>query len=149
MKGLLAAANRMMPLVFLVMALVVIAQFAMQHGPSGSALVHSVQQSAGFLGRHALAIAAAAVCFWFLVFVGYFYEAQGPSRTRVVPGSVLMDVLDRLTNRQNLEQKLAKEPDAVIIDSAQLAQALKGHVIGQDAVCDDLAAQIRRRLALK
>jgi ATP-dependent Clp protease ATP-binding subunit ClpA len=149
MKSLLAAANRMMPLVFLVMALVVIAQFAMQHGPSGSALVHSVQQSAAFLGRHALAIAGAAVCFWFLVFVGYFYEAQGPSHTRVVPGSVLMDVLDRLTNRQNLERKLAKEPDAVIIDSAQLAQALKAHVIGQDAVCDDLAAQIRRRLALK
>jgi ATP-dependent Clp protease ATP-binding subunit ClpA len=30
-----------------------------------------------------------------------------------------------------------------------LAQALKARVIGQDAVCEDIAAQIRRRLALK
>ena len=60
-----------------------------------------------------------------------------------------MDILDRLTNRQELEQKLAQEPDAIIIDSEKLASALKSKVIGQDAVCDDMAAQIRRRLALK
>jgi ATP-dependent Clp protease ATP-binding subunit ClpA len=60
-----------------------------------------------------------------------------------------MDILDRLTNRQALEEKLAKEPDAIFIDSEQLARALKSKVIGQDAVCDDMAAQIRRRLALK
>lgn len=60
-----------------------------------------------------------------------------------------MDILDRLTNRQALEQKLANEPDAVFIDASKLAEALKNKVIGQDAVCDDIAAQIRRRLALK
>jgi ATP-dependent Clp protease ATP-binding subunit ClpA len=60
-----------------------------------------------------------------------------------------MDILDRLTNRQALEDKLAKEPDAVFIDSDALALALKSKIVGQDAVCDDMAAQIRRRLALK
>jgi ATP-dependent Clp protease ATP-binding subunit ClpA len=60
-----------------------------------------------------------------------------------------MDILDRLTNRQVLEDKLAKEPEAVFIDSDELARALKSKVVGQDFVCDDMAAQIRRRLALK
>jgi ATP-dependent Clp protease ATP-binding subunit ClpA len=60
-----------------------------------------------------------------------------------------MDVLDRLTNRQILESKIAKEPEAVFIDTEKLAGALKDKVIGQDAVCDDVAAQLRRRLALK
>ncbi len=60
-----------------------------------------------------------------------------------------MDILDRLSNRQALENKLAEQPDAVIIDADRLAAALKEKIIGQDAVCDDIAAQIRRRLALK
>lgn len=60
-----------------------------------------------------------------------------------------MDILDRLSNRQALEDKLAAAPDAVVIDAERLAGALKARVIGQDAVCDDLAAQIRRRLALQ
>lgn len=60
-----------------------------------------------------------------------------------------MDILDRLTNRQVLEQKIAKEPEAVFIDTEQLAVILKSKVIGQDAVCYDIAAQVRRRLALK
>jgi ATP-dependent Clp protease ATP-binding subunit ClpA len=59
-----------------------------------------------------------------------------------------MDALDRLTNRRVLEQKLADEPGPQIIDAEALASSLKSKVIGQDAVCDDMAAQIRRRLAL-
>ena len=35
-----------------------------------------------------------------------------------------------------------------VIDADELAARLKAKVIGQEAVCDDLAAQIRRRLAL-
>ncbi len=60
-----------------------------------------------------------------------------------------MDILDRLTNRQVLEQKIAQEPEAVFISAEKLAEALKSKVIGQGAICDDIAAQIRRRLALK
>jgi ATP-dependent Clp protease ATP-binding subunit ClpA len=48
-----------------------------------------------------------------------------------------------------LEQKLAGEPEAIFIDADVLANALKAKVVGQDSVCDDIAAQIRRRLALK
>lgn len=59
-----------------------------------------------------------------------------------------MDILDRLSNRQALVEKLAAQPDAVVIDAEKLATALKSKVIGQDAVCEDMASQIRRRLAL-
>lgn len=59
-----------------------------------------------------------------------------------------MDILDRLTNKQALEEDIANQDSATFIDAASLATSLKQKVIGQDAVCDDLAAQIRRRLAL-
>jgi len=60
-----------------------------------------------------------------------------------------MDILDRLTNRQSLEQKMAEEVTPLFLDAESLSAALKAKVIGQDAVCEDLAAQIRRRLALQ
>ena len=60
-----------------------------------------------------------------------------------------MDILDRLTNRQSLEQRMAEEVTPIFLDAESLAAALKTKVIGQDVVCDDLAAQIRRRLALQ
>ncbi len=60
-----------------------------------------------------------------------------------------MDVLDRLTNRAALEGRMSQDADAVFINAAALADALKSRVIGQNAICDDLAAQIRRRLALQ
>jgi ATP-dependent Clp protease ATP-binding subunit ClpA len=61
----------------------------------------------------------------------------------------LMDILDRLTNRRELEQQLQGKTETIYIDAEALARSLKSHVIGQDSICDDLAAQIRRRLALQ
>jgi ATP-dependent Clp protease ATP-binding subunit ClpA len=63
--------------------------------------------------------------------------------------SWLMDILDRLTNREALEQRLQATADPVIVDAQALAEAMKSKVVGQNATCDDLAAQIRRRLALR
>jgi ATP-dependent Clp protease ATP-binding subunit ClpA len=60
-----------------------------------------------------------------------------------------MDILDRLTNRQALEERLREETEPVFLDAEVLARELKNKVIGQDQVCDDIAAQIRRRLALR
>jgi len=60
-----------------------------------------------------------------------------------------MDVLDRLTNKAALEQRLQAQTSSRTIDAEQFAQALKAKVIGQNEVCDDVAAQIRRRLALE
>ncbi|STZ07652.1 Heat shock protein F84.1 [Moraxella caprae] len=60
-----------------------------------------------------------------------------------------MDVLDRLSNLQVIEEAaLQADKEAIIIDSARLNQDLQAKVIGQAQVCSDLSAQLRRRLAM-
>ncbi len=60
----------------------------------------------------------------------------------------IMDVLDRLTDKGQLEADFAaKRRRSVTIDSAQFGSRLKARVIGQNAVIDELAMQLRRRLA--
>lgn len=62
----------------------------------------------------------------------------------------LMDVLDRLTNKAALEQGLRqREARLEIVDAGELAAYLKSRVVGQDAVVDDVAAHIRRRVAAR
>src|ERR1700759_2192379 len=55
----------------------------------------------------------------------------------------LMDPLDRLTNRAELERRLAQEVETIFVDAEVLATKLKAKVVGEDKICDDLAAQIR------
>jgi ATP-dependent Clp protease ATP-binding subunit ClpA len=149
MKRMLAAATRWMPLAFLIMAVVAVAQFVMQHAPAPGQLGRASAALSDSLTAHAWLIAGGALFFSFVSFLGLFHERRRNADAGVTQGGMFMDILDRLTNRRVLEDKLAQEPDSVIIDSAALALALKAKVIGQDEVCDDLAAQIRRRLALK
>ncbi|AHI26944.1 AAA family ATPase [Komagataeibacter swingsii] len=61
----------------------------------------------------------------------------------------IMDVLARLTNRSALEEMLAREQKETVIDAEELAASLRARVIGQDQVCEDVATQLRRRLALQ
>jgi len=102
----------------------------------------------GVLARFPTFYLTVAAASWLAVAGGIAFE------TLVKPGSprrkgLLMDVLNRLTNRAALERMLANQDQgAIVIDAVDLASRLKARVIGQDAVCDDLAAQIRRRLAL-
>jgi ATP-dependent Clp protease ATP-binding subunit ClpA len=150
MKRLLALATRLMPLAFLVTAIVFVAQFLLQHAPDVGTLGQYARNFAAWMERNGWVIAGGAFAFSSVAFAGFFHElGRGTAASARTEGGVIMDILDRLTNRKVLEEKLSKEPEAVYIDSEQLAQALKSRVIGQDAVCDDMAAQIRRRLALK
>lgn len=149
MKSLIAVASRLMPLAFLLMAVVVVAQFILQHSPTlGTVSRLSVALSDWFTGN-AWYTFTATLALYGIVFLGYFHEQQRKTAVGAVKSGFIMDILDRLTNRTVLEEKLAKEPDAVFIDSESLSLALKQKIIGQDSVCDDIAAQIRRRLALK
>jgi ATP-dependent Clp protease ATP-binding subunit ClpA len=138
-----------MPLAFVVMAVLTIVQFWLQHGPSGNDLNESFHRSGAFMHTHAWVVYGVGVAAWALVFLGYFYERLCTSNRRIVRRGLAMDILDRLSNRQALVEKLAAEPDTIFIDADKLSLALKSRVIGQDAVCDDMASQIRRRLALK
>jgi len=149
MKSVLALATRLMPVAFLLMAVVVVAQFLLQHGPNIGALSGYAKEISVFIHKYAWPMIGAAIFLWFVTFAGFFHEKFSYSGANIKKGGILVDILDRLTNRKALEQKLLKEPDAVFIDSEKLATALKARVIGQDTVCDDISAQIRRRLALK
>jgi ATP-dependent Clp protease ATP-binding subunit ClpA len=147
MSGILSAASKYMPLAFLIMATLALIQFFMQYGPSGTTMSAWLHSGAVFLHKYAwLIFFLAGVC-WLLTFAGFLHELD-PDK-KVKKKGWIMDVLDRLTNREELEKKIAQEPEAVFIDVEKLATALKSRLIGQNAVCDDIAAQIRRRLALK
>ncbi|MDX2288901.1 MAG: AAA family ATPase [Hyphomicrobiaceae bacterium] len=62
----------------------------------------------------------------------------------------IMDVLDRLTDKSGLEAAYdAKQKRLVTIDATELASRVKARVIGQNAVVDTVAAQLRRRLAAR
>lgn len=149
MRWLGSLATRLMPVAFLLIAAIAVAQFWLQHAPSSTALDAGVGHVTGFLHGHAWWAFGAAIPLWLLFFLGYFRERQHATFPASNVEGYFMDILDRLTNRSALEARLADQPDAVFIDAEQLALTLKSKVIGQDAVCDDMAAQIRRRLALK
>ncbi len=76
--------------------------------------------------------------------VGYFVY-KGSYLPRFV-----MDVLDRLTNKSALVKAHEKQNEKLTtINAAELAAKLKAKVIGQDTVIDQIAAQLRRRVAAK
>jgi ATP-dependent Clp protease ATP-binding subunit ClpA len=68
---------------------------------------------------------------------------------KYLPG-VIMDILDRLTNKAQLERAYdAKSAKLTAINAEELAAKLKSKVIGQNEVIDQIAVQLRRRLAAK
>jgi ATP-dependent Clp protease ATP-binding subunit ClpA len=149
MRWLNSFATRFAPVAFLIMACVALAQFLFQHSPDVAPLERYGREAAGFLHTHAWTLFGIAIVFWLLVFAGFFHDRHRNRRPDAKADGWVMDALDRLTNRSALEQKLAQEPEPQILDAEKLAEALKSKVIGQDAVCHDMAAQIRRRLALR
>ena len=149
MRWLTSLAARLMPVAFLLIAAIAIAQFWLQHAPSGHAIDGHLDGTATLLSQYAWWEMGGALVFWMIFFMGYFRERHRVAYPDLRDGSRIMDILDRLTNRSALEAKLAGQPEAIFIDAEQLTIALKSKVIGQDSACDDMAAQIRRRLALK
>ncbi len=111
----------------------------------------SIERAAGAV--HSLASNHAFVFLWFsgfawaVVLAGLLHERRS-GRNRADKGGFLVDILDRLTNRKALEARLADAAEPLIVDAEALAAAMKAKVIGQDSVCDDVAAQIRRRSAM-
>jgi len=138
MSRLAAFVYRLSPLLLLLFAAVAVAQLATQIGPLLAAADRVLRAGAWFY-------LSAAALFWCCALVGLVHAARGWPRW--LSQRWIMDVLNRLTNKSALERMMAGDRP-VVIDAVALAQRLKDRVIGQDAVCDDVAAQIRRRLAL-
>ncbi len=144
MNGLMHTLWRLTPVMMAVTALALVLEIAARLGYMFSA-------AQPWLLRHSSSICwvagVAAAVAWLFVLLGYL------RRTNRLPAwllkrKILMDTLDRLTNRQELERRMATNVEAVFIDAQALAATLKSKVIGQDRICDEVAAQIRRRLAL-
>ena len=139
--------NRNLPLLIAISVVLMLIQFLERHWPSSSTV--QAMRSAIVDGVSPLFwyLLVTSVLLWFLFFATWLHaQDRAPGWLyRIVP----MDILDRLSNKETIE-KAADELDqrAVIIDSDSLAAALKSRVIGQDSVCDDVAQQIRRRMAM-
>ncbi|WP_428374824.1 AAA family ATPase [Lichenicoccus sp.] len=152
MKGLLPAATRLMPLMMLAFLTLATVQIAMQLHLSPGAML-------AWLGRIGWLYTGIAASCWTLVLAGLVYEWRAGERPRSLRSQAdaksgkrqgwIMDVLARLTNREALEQLLSKQEKATFIDAGALAETLRGQVIGQDQVCEDIAQTLRRRLALQ
>ena len=139
--------NRYLPLLIAISVAMMLVQFLEKHWPSSSALQSLQKSLALWFNHHFWYFAAMAAMLWLLVVAVWLYANEHSPRWfyKWIP----MDILDRLSNKQVIEEAAeALDRQATIIDAQSLSKALKATVIGQDAVCDDLAQQIRRRLAL-
>lgn len=139
--------NRYLPLLIAISVTLMLIQFLEKHWPSSQALQSFQKSLAIWLGSHVWYFAAMAAMLWLLVIAVWLYANERSPRWlyKWIP----MDILDRLSNKQAIEEAAeALEQQATIIDAQSLSKALRAKVVGQDAVCDDLAQQIRRRLAM-
>jgi ATP-dependent Clp protease ATP-binding subunit ClpA len=150
MRSLLSTLNRLMPVMFFIIVVVTLFQFFAQHPITVHGLFRGIQECGTALVHGWKYVLAVAIALWVVVLLGLWHERRVPNRHGSIrQRSWYMDVLDRLTNRQALEQRLSEETEPTYLDADALSRRLRDRVIGQDAVCDDLAAQIRRRLALR
>jgi ATP-dependent Clp protease ATP-binding subunit ClpC len=99
--------------------------------------------------------AGIAIVTWVLVLVGLAHETRLTSRfiglfVKGLPPRwlrIIMDLLDRYTNKDGLLARLAAVQRSEYLDATALAAAVKQKVVGQDLVADEVAATLRRRLA--
>jgi ATP-dependent Clp protease ATP-binding subunit ClpA len=139
--------NRYLPLLIAISLVLMLIQFLEQHAPA--ATTWRTWQTAVATGLHAAGwyfLIGAVVLSAFALLTWLHWRQFSPHWIyKVIP----MDILDRLTNKKAIEEAaLDIDQQATFIDADSLARSLKAKVIGQDHVCDDLAATIRRRLAL-
>ncbi|GBQ37218.1 AAA domain-containing protein [Acetobacter fabarum] len=145
MKGLLPALNRLMPLMMVIFLVLASIQIALSLHLSLHSVAHVLQWCASawpVLAASGLVLSVA----------GLLFETRAEHLARkglLRRRGFIMDVLARLTNRAELEEMLAREQRETTIDAEELAANLRARVIGQDQVCEDIAVQLRRRLALQ
>jgi ATP-dependent Clp protease ATP-binding subunit ClpC len=127
-------------LILLLFLMITADRWAIQFGVTGTTMMAALQ-------RFSWLYASASVAGLTAIVAGLAYEAFVPPTKKPRKGFI-MDVLNRLTNRSALESMLAGAAKPEVIDAEALASCLKAKIVGQDAVCEDIAVQIRRRLAL-
>lgn len=142
MQGFLNTISRYMPLLFAVMVFIMVFQF-IDKLPINNYIDYII----AFCNNYAIYILFISGIGWFFVISAVLYSNDILPEFMQV--GFFMDILDRLTNKEDIELGLQQIEEEIYIDAEALATSLKQKVIGQDEVCEDIAAQIRRRLALK
>ncbi|MCH4090826.1 AAA family ATPase [Acetobacter sp.] len=145
MKGLIPMLNRFMPVMMVIFLILASIQAAASLHLSLASLDHFMKWCAPLWP-----VLAATGAFFTLM--GLLFEVRSEKLARkglLRRRGWMMDVLARLTNRQALEELMAREQRDSAIDAEELAANLRARVIGQDPVCEDMANQLRRRLALQ
>jgi ATP-dependent Clp protease ATP-binding subunit ClpA len=139
--------NRNIGLLIALAVLIALVQLLRSAGVDLATVRQAADDARGHLRDQAELLLVAFAATWIMVLAGLWHERRsvGPARTR---GGVLMDILDRLTNRKALEERMVEAAVPELVDADALARAMRAKVIGQDAVCDDMAAQIRWRSAM-
>ena len=128
---------RYMPLMLLIMFVIMIWQFL----PKVLGLFLTLL----LVGRWYLVVVFLLLLFLIWATYRHYYDDAPDFVYRIIP----VDVLDRLSNLQAIEEAAIElDKEAVIINAEKLNKDLQAKVIGQNHVCSDLAAQLRRRLAL-
>jgi ATP-dependent Clp protease ATP-binding subunit ClpC len=141
MEKLISKAGRVSaPLILILFLMITVDRAIIQFGVTRAVIQDALSPFAWLYSTAALGGLA-------LLATGLAYESFVPENAKPRKG-LIMDVLNRLTNRTALEAMMAGAAKPEVIDADALATRLKAKVIGQDVVCEDLAAQIRRRLAL-
>ncbi len=149
MKSLIPWLSRMMPLMMAAFLILAAVQLALMVHLSPTTLLHALLVAANWARPGYLPAGIAGLA---LSLAGVFYCLSSDRLARRGlrhRKSLLMDVLSRLTNRTALEEMLARQQRESAINAEELAAALRARVIGQDQVCEDIAQQLRRRLALQ
>lgn len=139
--------NRNLAWLILLSVIIGLVQLLRLVWPSGSTIQAAQMAVLHYLLAGFWFFVVASLCLAALAFAAYRHWRGGaPSWLyKVIP----VDILDRLTNKATIEEAASQlDDDARVIDAKSLARALRSKVVGQDSVVDDLAQQIRRRLAL-
>jgi ATP-dependent Clp protease ATP-binding subunit ClpA len=144
---MLAWLNRYLPLFIALSVVLMLAQFMRQVWPSAGTLAHWHAMIGAFLHRFGWFLLAAG--FMFAAFAAAAWAHARDSAPNWIYRLIPMDILDRLTHKKAIEDAAAAiDREAVVLDADTLGHALRAKVVGQDRVCDDLAQQLRRRMAL-
>ncbi len=144
-KSLVPMLNRAMPLMMAAFLILAVIQVAVMLHLSLNGLWAAIEWGRRFY----LPLAGISAL---LAVTGLAYETSAEKLARRGlrrRKGLIMDVLSRLTNRGALEELMAREQRETVIDADELAASLRARVIGQDQVCEDIAQQMRRRLALQ
>ena len=130
--------NRNLPVLIAISVVLMLIQLLERHWPSGSSWNATQASIVNWIGAHAWYFLILSIVLWLVVYAVWKHDRGAAPNWiyRLIP----MDILDRLSNKEAIEEAAESLNDsAVYLDAESLSTALKSRVIGQDAICDDVA----------